>query len=578
MRRVRRRVSPELFNLRNLSEIEAHLLVESLERFGCLGLLAGKSREEQVDAFMNRDRSDRQLLVALHELTLGRPFEDILYEEYQRIEPGSARRLYLDIASMHQFGSVARAGAISRIGGIRFTDFEERFFQPLAGIVKAGVDRITGDRSYKTRHSRVAEIVFGRVCFSDEEKSAQLCRILEGLDSGYSSDKRILTELCRGRALASKFHRVENARQIFEAAHEACPSEAFLFQQAAILEYSAHGGSLERAQTLATRAREMDTKNHIYIHTMAEIARRRADETTSPVRKDNFRSRARALLGEIRLRDSRKDVSYCKILVDETIELAEEVAKNPSGHVTVELDEKLREATDRLGRAQQEFPQEPEFAETEARLWRKLGETDKAANALAVALQARPRNAGVYLRLGRIQKRESSLEKCIGTLRKGLERFAGDKRLHLEMGLAIIGVNGRASNDAEHHLKSAYSVGDHNYDSRFYFAEYLFWIGRTAESQTLLEEIDRTAPPQYRTVASKTDDVITALIGEYAGVVERRKERFFFIRSGSFSALAFAHFSSLEGATYDQLEIGRGVVFRVRFNRIGPVAVAVRMT
>ena len=290
---------PELIPLRNLSSTESDLLVDLLERHNCLGLLASKTPEEQVDAFMAQDRSDRQLLVALHELTLGKPFEDILYEEYQRIQPAAARRLYLDIASMHQFGSVARAGVISRVGGIRFVDFEDRFFEPLKGIVKVGTDGVTRDRSYKTRHPRVAEIVFGRVCLTDQDKSDQLCRILEGLDAGYSSDRRILTEICRGRTLAQKFDKIENAREIFEVAHRACPTEAFLYQQAAIMEYSGRNGSLDRAQRLAERARELDNNNHIYIHTLAEIARRMASEAGSQVRRDQLRNRARALLGEI---------------------------------------------------------------------------------------------------------------------------------------------------------------------------------------------------------------------------------------------------------------------------------------
>ena len=569
---------PELFHLGNLSEPEANLLVGLLERHDCLGLLKRMSHNDRVDAFMRPDRSDRQLLVALHELTLGKPFVDILHEEYQRIQPAAARRFYLDIASMHQFRAVARAGAISRIGGIGFAEFEERFFQPLSGIVKIGTDRITRDRSYRTRHPRVAEIVFGRVCPGDEEKSGQLCRILEGLDTGYSSDRRILTEICKGRILAQKFDRIENAREIFEVAHKTCPNEAFLYQQAAILEYTGNNGSLERAQDFASRARELDNSNHIYIHTMAEIARRMANEADSQVKKDTLRNRARTLLEQIWLRDSRKDLSYCKLLVDETVELAGELVGGSSPHVSLELDEKLKEAMERLDRAQQEHPQEAEFAETEALLWQKLGETAKAASALGDALRARPKNTGVYIRLARIQKRAVSIEACIETLRQGLEGFPNDKGLHLEIALAMIEVEGVPGEEIEYHLKSSYSAGDNNYDARFYHAEYLFWLGKPSESQALFDEIDQSAPDAFRTREPREDDPITARIGECTGTVATRRERFFFVRSGNLPKAAFAHYSSLEGATYDQLSVGRTVVFNIRFNRRGPVAINVRMT
>ena len=400
---------PELFYLRKLSEVEVSLLLDLLKRHNCLGLLAGKCREDQVEAFMKEDRSDRQLLVALHELTLGRPFEDTLFEEYQRIRPIAARQLYLDIASMHQFGSVAQAGAISRMGGIRFLDFEQRFFQPLAGIVKVGGGGVARDHFYKTRHSRVAEIVFHRVCLEEPEKESQLCRVVEGLDAGFSSNRRVLTEICKGRILGKTFNRIEHARRIFELAHAVCPTEAFLYQQAAILEYSGNGGSLERALELAEKARELDSNNHIYVHTIAEVTRRMVDEANSQVRKDQLRSRARALLGSIWLRDSRKDLSYCKLLVDETIELAGKLEEHSASHLALTLDEKLRETTERLSRGQQEFPQEAEFAEAEAALWRKLGETDRAATALGDAIRLRPRNSGAYVRLAGIQKRAAEL-------------------------------------------------------------------------------------------------------------------------------------------------------------------------
>ena len=170
------------------------------------------------------------------------------------------------------------------------------------------------------------------------------------------------------------------------------------------------------------------------------------------------------------------------------------------------------------------------------------------------------------------------MEECIETLKRGFERFPDNKQLHLEMGLALIESSGSASEEVEFHLKSSYSVGDNNYDSRFYYAEYLFWVGRTNDSQDLFDEIDRSAQPSYRTVTSRGDDAITTRIAQFAGVVDTRKERFFFIRSGSFSKAAFAHYSSLEEATYDQLEVGRAVVFKLRFNRRGPVAVSVKMT
>ena len=64
------------------------------------------------------ERADRQLLVALHELTQGKPFEEIILAEHQRVHPEQARQLYLDIATMHQFAVKVRAGTFTRVSPV----------------------------------------------------------------------------------------------------------------------------------------------------------------------------------------------------------------------------------------------------------------------------------------------------------------------------------------------------------------------------------------------------------------------------------------------------------------------------
>jgi hypothetical protein len=130
--------SPKFLRVGNLSTTEIEGLLDLLDRHDCLGRLKEKRREDQVKAFA--ERADRQLLVALHELTQGKPFEEIIFAEHQRVHPEQARQLYLDIATMHQFSVKVRAGTISRISGIDFLDYKERFFEPLKNIVTAEDD------------------------------------------------------------------------------------------------------------------------------------------------------------------------------------------------------------------------------------------------------------------------------------------------------------------------------------------------------------------------------------------------------------------------------------------------------
>ena len=85
------------YDLRYLSEKEIAVLVDLLEQHQCLGYLANASRQERMSAFV--ERAGRQLLVALHEATQGKPFVDILVDEYQQIQPQRAQTIYLSICA-----------------------------------------------------------------------------------------------------------------------------------------------------------------------------------------------------------------------------------------------------------------------------------------------------------------------------------------------------------------------------------------------------------------------------------------------------------------------------------------------
>ncbi|MBE70525.1 MAG: hypothetical protein CMO07_07225 [Thalassospira sp.] len=562
---------PETYQLGHLSRREVDDLLDLLERHDCLGLLKASTREERVAAFMDHDRSDRQLLVALHELTQGKPFEQIIHEEYVRISPENARRMYLDIATMHQFGTNVRAGSIARISGIQFSDYKEKFFGPLKNIVKVNIDSYTQDNTYQTRHSRVAQIVFAQACRDDKSRSMQFSRILEGLDPGYSSDRRVIAGICKGRELANTFTQIQFARDVLEKACQIMQKEAFLYQQRAILEYSHHDGSLELADNLATKAREYDSHNHIYIHTLAEISIRKASIEENIVRRDHLRARAKSLLSEIRIRDSRRDASYCKLLVDETLDLSKTINDNSKEHEILEFDSKLEETAVRIQKAQQDFPDEPDISSIEARLWRGLGESSKTEKSLEKAVLAKPRSPGVYARLARLRRERGAISEQMSVLRDGLTRFPDDKALHLQMALALL-ENDKSQSDAiESHFGKSFSTNDQNFDARFYFAEYLFWSGRAQEASKLFEDIANRSATNYRRSSPREDDLITSLLGNFTGNVTSRKERFFFVRIANYPSEVFCYHTTLDDAPYETLAVGSSVSVKLRFNRQGPV-------
>ena len=569
--------TPTTHTLRLLSTREAEALVDLLERHRCLGHLAEKARSERIAAFMDKAQANRQLLVALHELTQGRPFEDIILDEYERIHPEAARSLYLDIATMHQFGVVARAGAISRISSIHFSDFAEDFLAPLQDIVRTTHDRYTGDNGYETRHAHVARLVFSVACESDEERAVQFARIIGGLDTGYSSDRRILNGICRGREIARTFRDVESARGIFDTAMAAMPSSAFLYQQAAILEMHHDGGSLDRAEELALEARALDGTNHIYLHTLAEVARRKAKIARSVVRADQLRAQSRSYLNGIHRAEPRKSLSYCNLLVDEVQAMLHALPDEPKEYQIVEFDQKVAEAVARLQRAQRDHPGEAEFPTAEGRLYQLLGQEDRAKRMLKIATGLRTNTAGVFLRLAQILHKGGDLDAAIQTLQDGLTRFSSEKQLHLQMALRLIEKRQTTDPVIEGHLRASYGAGDHAHDARFYHAAYLFWAGRIDDSRALFDMIDERADAAYRTGSVPTEDVISARLEEQTGTIEAIKDSYFFIRFGGWPRALFAHASTLVEDGIEDLIRGATVRFHIRFGRKGPTAVEVKL-
>ena len=566
---------PSTSTLRRLNGREVEDLVDLLARHRCLGQLTNLSRAEQIEAFLSKDRADRQLLVALHELTQGKPFEQIILDEFNRILGDAAKSLYLDIATMHQFGVTARAGAISRISGIRFDDFKSDFIKPLTDIVRITDDRFTGDPGYETRHSHVAEIVFRAVCDSDEARSVQLSRIVGGLDPGYSSDRRVLENICKGRNIARTFSSIQHARKIFEVATAALPESAFLFQQAALLEMQHPKGSLDYAEELAQTARRLDQNNHIYVHTLAEVSRRKANEAPSPVRAEQLRAQSRRFLNEISINDPRKSLTFCNLLIDEVIDLLRALPEDPKEYMIIEFDRKVAEAKQRLDKARRDFPGEAEFPFAEGRLWQRLGYEVRAKRVLQQATALKANNSGVFLRLAQVQANGGEVKNSIETLRAGLQRFPSDKQLHLELALRLVEHNRTTSPEIEGHFGASYGVGDHALDARFFHACYLFWAGKIEESRNLFDEISSRANSDYRMRPNPEEGIIDQLIAQQTGSVASVRDDYFFIQSGCYPKQIFAHMTALSGVDISDLNSGKQVRFRVRFNRRGPVASSV---
>lgn len=567
-------LTPSELRIGQLSTPEIEKLVDLLGRHGSLGLLQYASRDEQVEAFTRK--ADRQLLVALHEATRGRPFEAIVFDEYEGVVPERARRLYLDICTLHQFGTPVRAGTISRASGIRFEAFRAEMLAPLENVVLVAQDPYSGDMAYRSRHAKVAELVFQQACPDDASKVERLTRLIEQLDVGYSVDRHAMEHIARGRTLALLIQTAASGREVYEAILRAEPDQAYVYQQWAIYEMQVPDGSYDEAERLAGVASDLNPQNRAIAHTRAEVARRRAQEERSPIRRERFRQQARQRLADAgSSTDKMVIVTRCKLLVDEVADLLREINNHSDPSHEVDLAEKVREAEATLRRSQQLYPDDPEVLRTEAELRFALDQGDKGVAALERAWKATPRGSSIALRLAKAYVARQAGEKALQVLREALERNPDDRMVHFELGRMALEGDPLPSK-AIHHLERSYVSGDANFEARHLHAQVLFMTGASTAAMKLFAEIDRAAPSTFRAGGSVVPTPVSRHLGRYRGRIVRKEATYALVSTANYPGHLHVPQRHTDENHWRVFGTGSDVDFAVGFTRKGPVALDVR--
>lgn len=399
-----------------LSIQEIENLVRLLRDNNALGSrLQGSSFEEQVTAF--KERAGRQLLVALYEATSGRPFEEILYDEYQNIYPQKARLLYTTICLLYRLGVPVRAGLISRVHGISFKQFNEEFFAPLEHVVQVVDDRTSRDYAYTARHPEIAQIIFDRVLRNRRDKYNEYISVLKYLNTSYSSDEESFRQMVNAYTLRRLFPQHEDVKAIFAVAEQCTGGNAFLYQQMANFE-RIENGDLLRASLLLQKAQELEPRNASIMHTRAELARAQAKKERRPLEKARLRAESRDLLSK--LLTSRRSVKYARYtLITLRVDECTEVLNTP-GSSEKDIDESIRQAERVLQEGKQQFPDDPNIRRAEARFARLINDHERSFRALERAFEINPRDPDVATRLALTYARRGAVIKAREVLGQAL--------------------------------------------------------------------------------------------------------------------------------------------------------------
>ncbi|GLI95313.1 SIR2 family protein [Methylocystis echinoides] len=563
------------FSIGYLSRDEISELLKKLEEHRALGLLSDRTPEERIDAFSNRANS--QLLVALHETTMGVPFEKIILDEYERIKPREAQSLYLQICALHQFGAPVRAGLVSRVSKISFTEFSQRFLKPLAEVVLVDSDKhVRGDIFYRSRHRHVAELVFNQALVSEEDRYDLLATLISSINIDYSSDRETFSRLIRGRNVITMFANVNLGRLLFEKAEAAAKGDSFVLQQRAVFELHHPQGSLDEASEAALRAATLSPNNRSIKHTQAEVARRQALETQDPLRKQSYRKAARGMLGgDIGMLTEYDLWTRAKVALDELREML-----GKPGTVSADADSAVlaatKEAEGAIEKARSSFPESSDLLAAEAELQDLLNNAPKALSALEKAFKINPRQDWLAVRLARRYEADGNRSKAIEVMQHCLRENADSRSAHLELA-HFLKREGANRKDILGHLRQSFAAGDNNFEAQFWYARELFIDNRASDAKSVFDSLNERAWGRFRTTAAAIVEDGHGNLLDYNGSVSRKEEGYAFVKPIDFPLDIFASRAASAREDWDRLRAGSQIVFNLAFNRRGPQAVNITL-
>lgn len=556
----------EIYDIKYLSGTEIPLLIDKLKQHNALGLLSEMTPDAQRQAF--EKKAGRQLLVALHEATLGKPFEDIIYDEYRRISSENARRIYQTVCVLNRLGIPVRAGIIRRVNGVTFEDFKERFFAPLEGIVYPRCHATSQDMAYHARHTWIAEIVFERSLVTPGERLDIYLKLLSALDIGYEADWKAYRNLIKARELLRLFPDPLMVRKIYDAVQDFNGDDPYFHQQKAIYEMKRENPNYQAAYEGLKRAEKLAPRDSSIVHSLAELEWARSRNARGGVEAERHMTAAaqiaRSLTGHA------ADTSYgyhtiCKIALGR---LKSQLAENPDDDLAIA--ELANSAGDAIRAGLERFPDDAHLLHAESQLAQQISQNDRAVRALERAFSINSMNAFVAQALAHMYEARGDVSKARTVLEKCIEDLPGDKSVNAALAYLLTKEFPKEGSLAEYYWRRAFTEGDSSYNSQFWYARQLYMNGNKSDSMKMFETLKsaRIAPDSKRQIRGP-------ILGEdgapkrIRGKVEKKEADYALLSQELDAEWVFLHRSQVGGRAWNELIKGMPVTFCVGFTYRG---------
>lgn len=303
---LKKNVSIEKFQLESLSNDEIVSILDSLDKHNALGRLAGSTKQEQIEHFTAL--AEKDLLVALRELTSEHSFDNYVKDEYNKIPSEIAKQAYIYISAVGKLGLAIRYETLLNLFDFNWDEFRQKIYLPTEGVLlnweEAGSSRHNYGFRLQTRHPIIASIIFEMAAPDEETKFMIINNLINELEPDFHEDRFLLRQIAQGKELVNTLSSSEKKRAVYELLEIKLPDDPFVLQHRSILEKDLNNpdASLEYARLAVGHRPDYD----VFLNTLGFACEFSARFATSPFAKEALISEANKIFKEgiIRYPDS----------------------------------------------------------------------------------------------------------------------------------------------------------------------------------------------------------------------------------------------------------------------------------
>lgn len=562
------------YKLQYLNDKEIVGLLDKLEQYDSLGYLKTKTKAERIEALSYK--AGRELLVALYESTMGKPFSEIVVDEYNSISDETAKSLYLTVSILHRLGTETRAGLISRVHNISFSEFKEKLFKPLEFIVFDSRDYRINDFVYRTRHKQIAEIIFSEVLSDKQDRYDEYYRILSCLDVDYENDRTAFLSMTKARNLMENFSDPAMIRELYILASESNVDDPKLMQQEAIFEMNSSGGNMNKAESLLSEASKLSPNDSIIQHSFAEIALVKAEKSKHKLEIDKYLSEAESICKSLISKYKDKPHPFHTLLKVHLFKIKRIIDDNdpPS------IERAIKDTEKTFSIARQQFPEQEFILEAESQFNKLLNHRPEAIELLERAFELNKRSPYLCLRLANLFEQNRHDEKARAIMEDTLKLIPNDKDVNYRYAMNLTKDKVPDLNTIKHHLKRSFTKGDSRYQSQFWYARTIYLLGEIEDANLIFDTLKNISIlPNLKSKPRGKVRQNGHLIS-FKGVIYKIESKYGFLtRDGIGDKVYFYRyeFAANYDSIWDKINSGTRVTFNLAFNYRGAVAVNLKL-